>query len=291
MKKIQVGFLMSYDYDKLKKSIPPVYKGADEIFIALDKEYRTWSGQNFEVDEFFFDWIKEIDVDNKIRLYRDDFYIPELSAIENDTRERHLLSLEMGIGNWLIQIDADEIFIDFEKFIKELRRRDKYLENPKKTPIQIAGFLVHLYKYTENGVLYVNAPHKFMLATNYPNYKSARQTKQRVIYTNTILLHETLCRTEDELRFKIENWGHNIDVNETFLEKWISVNEDNYKQYENFYYIEPERWKKLGYLKLQDNKGLVQMVENDRDFNISKTYLFFKNFGQWVNCFFKMKSI
>jgi hypothetical protein len=291
MKKIQVGFLLSYDYLKLKKSIPPVYKEADEIFIAMDKEYRTWSGQNFEVDDVFFDWLKEIDVDNKIRLYRDDFFIPELSAIENDSRERRMLSMKMGIGNWLIQVDADEIFIDFEKFIKELRMRDKYLENPKKTPIQIAGFLVHLYKYTENGVLYVNAPHKFMLATNYPNYKSARKTNERVIYTNTILLHETLCRTEDELRFKIENWGHNVDVNDTFLDKWLSVNEDNYKQLEDFYFIEPERWKKLGYLKLDDETELIQMVENNKDFNISKTYLFLKNFGQWVNCFFKIKSI
>lgn len=287
MKKIQVGFLLSYDYLKLKKSIPPIYKGADEIFIAIDEKYRTWSGQNFEVDETFFDWIKEIDIDNKIRLYRDDFYIPELSAIDNDTRERHLLSLKMGVGNWLIQVDADEIFIDFEKFIKELRKRDYYLENPKKTPIQIAGFLVHLYKYTENGILYVNAPHKFMLATNYPNYKCARQTKQRVIYTNTILLHETLCRTEDELRFKIENWGHNEEVNDTFFNKWLLVNEDNYKQYENFYYIEPERWKKLGFLKFKDDKELLQMVESNKDLNISRSYLFFKNFGQWINSFFK----
>ena len=177
MKKIQVGFLMSYDYNKLKKSIPPVYKEADDIFIAIDNEYRTWSGQKFEVEQGFFEWLKAFDVDNKIILYRDDFYIPELSAIENDTRERHMLSLKMGIGNWLVQVDADEIFINFENFIKELRKYDHYLENPEKKRIQIAGFLVHLYKYTENGILYVNAPHKFMLATNYPNYKCARQTK------------------------------------------------------------------------------------------------------------------
>ena len=34
MKKIQVGFLLSYDYEKLKNSIPPVYNSADAIFIA-----------------------------------------------------------------------------------------------------------------------------------------------------------------------------------------------------------------------------------------------------------------
>ncbi len=287
MKQIQVGFLMSYDYEKLKKSIPPVYNDANAIFIALDKDYRTWSGQKFEVEESFFEWLKEFDVDKKITLYKDDFYISQLSAIENDSRERHMLSLKMGIGNWLVQVDADEIFINFEKFINELRKYDKYLDNPKKTPIQIAGFSLHLYKYTEKGILYVNTPHKFMLATNYPNYKCARQTKERVIYTNTILLHETLCRTEEELRFKIENWGHNVDVNETFFQKWLTVNENNYKEFKDFYYIEPERWKKLGYLNSQDYNELKILAENDGDFNISKTYLFFKNFGQWFKFLFK----
>lgn len=278
---------MSYDYEKLKKSIPPVYNEAEAIFIAVDKDYRTWSGQKFEIDPAFFDWIKEFDVDNKITVYRDDFYVPELSAIENDNRERHMLSLKMGIGNWLIQVDADEIFINFEKFIKELRKYDHYLDNPEKNKIQIAGFLVHLYKYTENGILYVNAPHKFMLATNYPNYKCARQTGARIIYTNTILLHETLCRSEEELRFKIQNWGHNVDVNAGFLDKWLSVNETNYKDMEDFYYIEPERWKKLGYLNSQDDNELKEIAEKDKDFNISKNYLFFKNFGQWFKHLFK----
>jgi hypothetical protein len=287
MKKIHVGFLLSYDYEKLKNSIPPVYNSADSIFIAIDKDYRTWSGQKFKVDDSFFEWLKNFDIDNKITLYRDDFYVADLSAIENDNRERHLLSLKMGIGNWLVQVDADEIFINFEKFVGELRKRDKYLDNPEKTPIQIAAFLVHMYKFTENGILYVNAPHKFMLATNFPNYKCARQTKERIIYTNTILLHETLCRTEEELRFKIDNWGHNVDVNDTFLEKWLAVNETNYQEFENFYYIEPDRWKKLGYLNSKDFNKIMYIAENDKNFNISKTFLFFKNFGQWFKFLFK----
>lgn len=287
MKKIQVGFLMSYDYEKLKKSIPPVYKEADTIFIAIDKEYRTWSGNKIVIDPAIFEWIKTFDTDNKIIFYRDDFYIPELSAIENDTRERHLLSLKMGIGNWLIQVDADEIFLDFEKFIKELRKYDSYLDNPEKKHIQIAGFWVNLYKYTDNGILYVNAPHKFILATNFPNYECARRTNKRVIYTNTVVLHETLARTEEELRFKIENWGHNVDVNDAFLEKWISVNESNYKDMKDFYYIEPDRWKKLGYLDSHNMEELKKLAENNNDFNISKLYLFSKNFGQWFKHLFK----
>lgn len=287
MKKIQVGFLMSYDYEKLKNSIPPIYKEADSIFLALDENNNTWSGKKFEIKEIFFDWIEEFDTENKIQIYRDDFYNPKLLSMENEVIERKKLSEIMGAGNWLIQVDADEIFINFHKFIGELRKRDHYLDDPKKTPIQIGGFLVHLYKYTENGILYVNAPHKFMLATNYNNYKHGRQTKERIIYTNTILLHETLCRTEEELRFKIENWGHNVDVNDTFLEKWLLVNENNYKEFKDFYFAEPERWKKLGYLHSHNHIELSRIAENDKEFTISKRYLFFKNLGQWFKHLFK----
>ncbi|MGB6269274.1 MAG: hypothetical protein WBF67_09720, partial [Olleya sp.] len=158
MKNIVVGFLMSYDYEKLKLSIPPVYEEADKIYIALDHEQRTWKGERFEVDSSFFEWLTHFDTDSKIKFYKDNFYVPELNAIQNDTRERHLISLKMGIGNWLVQVDSDEIFIDFKQFVNTLRQHDKFLDNPKKNPLQIAGFLINIYKYLDKGMLYVDEP-------------------------------------------------------------------------------------------------------------------------------------
>jgi hypothetical protein len=291
MKKIQVGFLLSYDYLKLKKSIPPVYNGADEIFIAIDKNYRTWSGQNFEVENAFFDWIKEIDVDNKIRLYRDDFFIPELSAIENDTRERYLLSLKMGVGNWLIQVDSDEYFLDFKKFVQCIRCYDSFLDNPEKKPIQIAGFLINIYKYLDDGLLYVDQPTKVMLATNYPNYKVARKTKERIIYTDNILLHECLSGTEDELRYKFSNWGHNDEINESFLDKWRLASKDNFKELKDVFYLEPWKWKKLGYLPMKDVSQIKKHFSEYNNLKVSKLHLLKKNFGQWFKYLFKLRSI
>ena len=248
MKKIHVGFLMSYDYEKLKYSIPPVYKDADAIYIALDKEQRTWKGNSFEIDPSFYTWLETFDTEKKITLYKDDFFISQLDTIQNDTRERIMLSEQMGIGNWLVQIDADEIFLDFKNFVNTLRKFDHYLDEPKKKPIQIAGFLVNIYKYLDNGILYVNEPTKVMLATNYPNYKRARNTKQRVVYTDNILLHECLSRTEEELKFKLENWGHSHQLNDEFLPKWKKANETNYKELKNLFYMDPKIWKGLGYL-------------------------------------------
>jgi hypothetical protein len=281
MKKIQVGFLLSYDYEKLRNSIPPVYLEADEIFIAIDKDYRTWSGQKFDIAPSFFEWLKSIDSANKITIYRDDFYVPQISAIQNDSRERHMLSQKMGIGNWLVQIDADEIFIDFRKFVQTLRAHDRFLDHPEKHPVQIAGYLINIYKYLDDGLLYVDAPTKVMLATNYPNYKVARKTKERIIYTDNILLHECLSRTEEELRYKFVNWGHNDEINESFFDKWRSATKDNYKDLTDVFYLNPKVWKKLGFLPTKDIDKIKEYVPKDENLKVSSMHLLTKNFGQW----------
>ena len=281
MKKIQVGFLMSYDYELLKKSIPPVYEMADTIFLALDHKKRTWSGNYFEIDGSFYKWLKEFDVKNKVVIYEDDFYVPEISGMQNDTRERYMLALKMGIGNWLIQVDSDEIFIDFEKFVKRIRKYDSYLKNPSKHPIQFAGFHINVYKYLEDGLLYVNKPTKLLLATNYPNYKYAKNTKERIIYDEDFILHEGLARTEEELVLKLKNWSHREDVNPNFLEKWKRANKDNYQEIKDVFYLNPEIWKELGYFPTKSLTELKKLVQEDHNLRIPRVKLFFRNFGQW----------
>ncbi len=287
MKKIHVGFLLSYDYELLKFSLPPVYDAADRIFIARDKESRTWKGQEFNVDPEFYVWLKEFDTQNKIEIYEDDFYLPELSTIQNETRERTMLSEKMGIRNWLIQIDSDEYFIDFKKFVTDLRQYDAYLDNPDKHKIQIFAFWAIIFKYTEHGILYIDEPQKAAFATNYPNYKCGRRTNERIIYINSIVLHESVARTEAQLRFKLENWGHNVDVHKDFLNKWISVDETNYKTMTDFYYIEPERWKTLNYFPTKKIDEIKHFVSTSNNIKITKTFLMMKNFGQWFKFLFK----
>ena len=61
MNKIQVGFLISYDYELLKNALPRVYDDADTIFLAIDKQRKTWNGASFSINDSFFLWIKEFD--------------------------------------------------------------------------------------------------------------------------------------------------------------------------------------------------------------------------------------
>lgn len=288
--KIQTGYLVSYDYELLKTSLPTVYSDSDEIFIAIDKNRNTWNGGSFSIDDSFFEWIKAYDVDKKIVIYEDDFYVPELTTMECEIRERKMLAEKMGIGNWIVQVDCDEYFVDFKKFVSDLRRYDSYLIHPEKNPIQICAYWVMLYKYTANGILYVDKPLKAIFATNYPNYKSGRRIKERQIYTDNIVLHESLSRTEEDLRFKLENWGHNIDLDEGFLDKWLAVDENNYNEYKDFYYLQPEKWKRLGFFPNKSISHIKEIIENEKRLSVSKWYIYSKNFGQWLKYLVKKRK-
>lgn len=281
MKKIHVGFLLSYDYEKLKLSIPPVYKAADRIFIAMDENQNTWSGNRFEIDDSFFKWLENFDIDKKIEIYKANFYVPGLTGIQMDTRERHMLSLQMGIGNWLVQVDSDEYFLDFEKYVRSLRKYDRYLDNPESHPVQISGYHIDIYKHLDDGILYVKNTCKVLLATNYPNYKLARQTRERIIYVDSYTLHESLSRSEAELEYKLKNWSHREDVNPVFLDKWKKANKDNYHEIKDVFYLNPKQWESLGYVPFKKLDDITRYFEQRKDMHFSKFYLMKKNFGQW----------
>lgn len=286
MGKIQVGFLISYDYILLKNALPQVYDYSDSIFLAIDKNRKTWNGANFTIDNSFFDWIKEIDVANKIEIYEDQFYIENLTTMECEVRERKMLSEKMGIGNWLIQLDADEYFINFKEFTKFLKKNNKYIKPSYKKEIQISAYLVNIYKFVEDGFLYVNEPTRCLTATNRPNYKVGRNTRKRIIYTSNLILHETLSRSEEELEMKLKNWGHKNELNSQFLVKWKSASKGNYMDLKDVFYIEPEKWKSLNYV-LGKNINEVSKNFSSKSFLPSPFYICKKNFGQWFKFLFK----
>jgi len=290
MKKIQVGFLVSYDYEMLKNSIPLIYEEADAVFLAIDKNRKTWNGSPIDISPDFFTWIEGFDTKGKITIYEDDFYVPELSTMACEVRERKMMAEIMGIGNWIIQLDADEYFINFKRFVDFLKSKNHYLDNPEKNKVLIQPFHVNLYKKTENGYFYVNEATKTVVATNYPDYKVGRKTKGKVIYFNALILHECLARDRDKLVQKLTNWGHNEEVDlEGFMKKWDSVNESNYKSMENFFFLEAEKWKHLDFIKAKNTTELFENFKNEKEKGLYKSnfFIFKKNLGQFFKYLFK----
>ncbi|MCF6346903.1 MAG: hypothetical protein L3J20_01215 [Flavobacteriaceae bacterium] len=288
--KIQVGFLVSYDYEMLKNAIPLVYEDADTIFLAIDIHRKTWKGDNIYINNSFFDWLNKFDIAKKIVLYKDDFSNPKLTTMQCEVRERKMLAEKMGLGNWIIQLDADEYFINFKKFVHFLKSKNHLLKHPSKNKVQISPFHVSLYKKIDKGYLYVNEATKTVVATNYPDYKVGRKTGGRVIYTNSLILHECLSRTRKDLVTKLKNWGHNADIDfEGFIKKWDSVNENNYTSMQNFFFLEPEKWKNLDFIKGSNFSELFENFKNQKENNLYKSdfFIFKKNVGQFIKYLFK----
>jgi len=279
---VNVGFLVSYDYQYLKQSIPLVYQDADRIVLALDKDSRTWNGNTFEIAAEFFDWIKEFDKDGKIEFYRDDFYDPSLTTIQNDTRERTMLAEYMGKGNWYIQLDADELFVNFKGFVAYLKAHPEYLINPEKNKVQIFLFFVNLFKKLPDGYLYVKSPFETgTVATNFIGYKNARISKFRKLYLPFFIVHNTWARENEEIYFKLNNWGHNKDFNvEEYFSFWKNINKDNYESLRNVHPVAPEKWKSLGFCPTPDITKVVSYFENNNILKVSKLFVFGKNTAQ-----------
>ncbi|MDR6967621.1 hypothetical protein J2X31_001633 [Flavobacterium arsenatis] len=279
---VNVGFLVSYDYKYLKQSIPLVYEASDRIVLALDIESRTWSGNTFTIDNDFFDWIKNFDVENKIEIYKDDFYDPNLTAIQNDTRERTMLAEFFGKGNWYIQLDADELFVNFKGFVDYLRANPKYLINPEKNKVQLFLFFVNLFKKLPDGYLYVEKPFETAtVATNYIGYKNARISKFRKIYLPFFIVHNTWARENEEIYFKLNNWGHNKDFDvESYFTFWKNIDSSNYTQFKNVHPLAPEKWRSLGLCPTNDIDKVVSFLENSKILNVSRLYIFGKNIAQ-----------
>ena len=279
---INVGILVSYDYIFLKDSLPLIYKESDRIILALDKNYNTWSGNRFIVEQSFFDWIIEFDKDKKIEFYREDFYVSTLTSMQNETRERTMLAECFEKGSWYIQLDSDELFINFEGYTKALKDNSSYLKNPKKNQVQICLFFVNLFKKVDGGYLYVSKPFEpFSTATNFINYKVARVTYGQKKYLPFFVVHNTWARENEEIYFKLNNWGHNKDFDvEKYFSLWKNVTKDNFNELKNFHPVEGKKWQELSFCPGENLKDVVTYFQKNQILKISKLFLWGKNIAQ-----------
>lgn len=279
---IKTGFLVSYDYEFLKIALPFVYKASDLIVLCIDQDRMSWSGNVFNFDETIFEWVKSIDSSNKIKIYQDKFYSPDRSSIENDSFQRTKLAEFMGEGGWHIQLDTDEYFPGFEEFTRFLKSKKRYLNHPVSRPIDIGAFLVPIIKTCKEGYIYVkNSKESFVLATNYPEYTNARRSKHRIIFSDHYVFHQSLARSEEEIKFKILNWGHNKDFNTlSYFKLWQVLDEHNVKFIKDFNPVYGDTWHELDYIKAGDMTGFINAYMASNKMKLPKSFVLYKNLAQ-----------
>jgi hypothetical protein len=257
-RKIKVGILVSYDYELIKNSLPPVYEHADKIVLAVDKDNKTWAGNDLHISDDFWQWISDLDTQHKIEIYRDTFYVAGLTTRQCDTRERNMLGKFMGEGGWHIQVDADEYFTDFKDFVDFLH----YLDN-KKPHINCVNIQwLSLFKKTPNAFLFITGEGGGMpTATTMPNYIQYRNIEKphSVLYHKRII-HDSWARTEDALYTKLKNWSHNADFDtEGYFHFWKAIDEKNYMFVRNLHPLNPLYWPGL---EKVEGSNVQELLEN-----------------------------
>lgn len=238
--------LISYDYKYAFDAIRSYYDIADEIFLGIDEDRITWSGNKFVLDDIECNnFLDEVDTQRKIRVISKNFH-GSTRPIDNDTHERRTLSGYCKPGNWIIQIDADEVLLNPKEFVQYLTDNEEVLEN-----CAIKGNWITVFKSFDNQCLVIDADGdtdgRIFIGTKSPNaYTMCRDTNEMAIQTPLRLLHYSWGRSRADLKQKLENWGHSRDFNTTaYLEMWDKVTLDNYQDFKNIHPLHGPHWPKL----------------------------------------------
>lgn len=256
---VKVGYLISYDYEYIKNSLPFIYDDVEYIAIALDINRRTWVGQPFYIPDTFFGWLQDFDKDNKIHLYEDDFCDLNLTPMQCETRERNMLSEFMGTGGWHVQIDADEYFIDFKGFKNYLTR---YVDYDTEQVLLLPFYTI--FKEDNTGFFIVKDAEEYVpVVFNNPKFIRARYTEcQKTHVIPSPILHQSWAKDESQIRKKIENWGHKNDFDtDKYFQLWKFVDSYTYKRLKNLHPLVEDGWKTLEYIPTTKITELVDILK------------------------------
>lgn len=271
---IKVGFLVSYDYELLPVALQQVYDHADKIYLSVDAEHKTWSGNPVVIPSSFYDEIAALDVEKKIEFHSDVFYVPELTPIQCETRQRNLLAKRMGKG-WIVQLDSDEYVLHFKELAAFLRRNSHLLWFSYLFPVTLQGNMIILFKETAEGFLIINKKDKFNFVTNCPKYTAARNNNRITkLPLNIDVVHQSWARSESEISTKITNWGHRDDFDTAkFVAFWKNINEENYKTVVDFHPLDKVSWDFLLFKKAASVAALMTDLNQTAPNNLGQISL------------------
>jgi len=242
----QLSFVtpLAYDWKYAFSAIRSYYAIADEIILGIDRDRISWSGKPFVFDDqALAAFIADVDQAGKIRVIEGNYHGAHW-PMANDTGERRELGLACRPGNWVVQIDSDEILLNagvFKTFMDGLGQ-----------DCCVRGLWLPVYKIVGNKALVVaGRAEKTSVATRSPQrYKLSRDTDQAQVDSPLHMLHLTWGRTEEELRQKLTNWSHSRDFDSAAaVNLWRSVTLENYQQLRNLHPMDGPNWP---YLEVMD---------------------------------------
>lgn len=238
--KISALSLISYDANLLPDSINSYYNYVDEIVLGLDSDRISWSRKPFSFnEELLFDTLSTIDIDNKISIIEDNFHRSNV-PIDNDTHERNYLKANCD-NDLVLSFDADETLVNAKDFFVDYL---PLVKNYKEIELMFTWFLI--YKELDSGYLVIadeNRDHifkgdiqGFSANKKLHTYHYCRWTNaDKKILSPLAIKHLSFCRTDSELKDKINNFGHSAEsLQDPFYDVQKTINMGNYKNLKNF---------------------------------------------------------
>lgn len=231
---------VAYDFPYAFEVIKSYYDIADEIILGLDRDRISFSKKTFPFDqEAFYRGLHQIDVKSKIRLIEDDFHSMD-HPLGNEHAERQILTQAAKKGNWIIQIDSDEILVNPDDLVAWIQ------SVPDNFSIRARWY--NVYKRIGSALLMINDNQPYItIGTKDPHsIISNRETNQQVADSPLILMHYAYGRTRFEVEMKLRHWGHSQEIDfESTLATWDQVTLDTYSQVQNFHPLYPPWWPSL----------------------------------------------
>lgn len=272
----KLGICVAYDWEFLQHSLPAIYDHVEAICLSVDAGDKSWNGNTFSFDNDGLNaLVKGLDKKHKIQVLREPFFSPERTPIENENYQRRRMAEVLGKADWIIQIDTDEIIIEPETFISELRKYKAY-----KRPLNIHGLWLNLIKQTATGFIYsvLKTP---PLATNKPQYDYGRTNGHFNIYTNSFIAHITWARPEEEVKYKLDNWGHSHEFNgKSFFKIWQAMDDFNFRYIRNFHPMSKEKSGRLYFLEAANIEEFIKAI-NTRHHALTRKELLPNNI--WIS--------
>jgi hypothetical protein len=256
---IKVGFCVAYDWHFLAYSLPLIYSKANVICLSVDQDHISWAKQSFFWDESGFrELVNSIDKFGKIIVYTDNFHLAELTPAKNEIRQRALMAEKMGKGGWHIQLDCDEYFLEFNRFVKFLKKMPA-----RRYKFNVSCQLITVFKKVSDGYLYVYPARRkdlefLQIATRDPLYEHGRRNGYFNILADFVIVHQSWARGEAEILQKLSNWGHVNDFDvERYFQFWQNVNVNNFRKIKDFHPIQPSSWSALKFIESTSVNELI----------------------------------
>ena len=231
--------LLATDYHMAFATIQAYASIAEEILLLRDDSNISFAGNPMDIDySDLYSWLDaRPEIKSKTRIIAADLH-SHGTPRQNDTMARNISSQFCKPGNWIMQVNADEVLLtDPEKVANDVATVSE--------GYQIWARWISVFKVFGKECLAIAPANEwFALGTTKRNaYIDFVITPEPGVKLPIDFLHFSWGRDPGALKQKLKNWGHCKDFDtDKFLAIWHSINLDNYRDFVNFHPLCPAMW-------------------------------------------------